>query len=183
MRETIGLGIRLFLITLIAALCLAATNSITEGPIRQAELDMINASRKQVMEQADAFEAVDWQARAGASEAADLQEVYLAAQNGERIGYTFALSPNGYKAAIPVTLGILLDGTITRIAIGDITETAGLGTKIKEAPFLDQFTLLPAGQLDSRADTISGATISSSAVVRAVEQAVSVFEALTKEGE
>lgn len=183
MREIIGLGIRLLLITLVAALLLAVTNSITEGPIRKAELAASNASRIQVMEQADAFEPVDWKAQAGAAEANDLQEVYLAMLQGEPLGYTFDLAPIGYKAAIPVTVGILLDGTITQVAIGDISETAGIGTKIKEAPFLDQFTLLPAKQLDTGADTISGATVSSSACLQAVRQAVEIFEALTKEGE
>lgn len=183
MREIVNLGLRLLLITLIAALALSATNSITEGPIRQAELDAANASRAQVMAQADAFEPVDWQAKAGAAEAGDLQEVYLATLKGEALGYTFALGPVGYKAAIPVTIGILMDGTITQVVIGDISETAGLGTKVKEAPFLDQFAQLPAGQLDDKVDTISGATISSGACVRAVRQAVEVFDALTKEGE
>ncbi|HML46501.1 MAG TPA: FMN-binding protein [Clostridia bacterium] len=183
MREIIGLGIRLLLITLIAALALAATNSITEGPIRQAELAAANASRIQVLAQADAFESVDWQSQANASDAGDLKEVYLATLKGEAMGYTFELAPNGYKAAIPVTVGILLDGTITKVVIGSISETAGLGTKIKEAPFLDQFAQLPVGQLDSDVDTISGATISSGACVRAVQQAVGVFEALTKGGE
>ena len=183
MREIIGLGIRLLLITLIAAFALAATNSVTEGPIRQAELASANASRIQVMAQADAFEPVDWQSHADDFEASDLKEVYLATLKGETLGYTFELAPNGYKAAIPVTLGNLADGTITQVVIGDISETAGLGTKIKEALFLDQFTQLPAAKLDDEADTISGATISSSACVRAVQQAVAVFEALTKEGE
>lgn len=177
MREILNLGLRLLIITLVAALALAVTNSITEGPIREAEFAANNAARLKVMPGADAFEPVEPQA-----DTPDLQEAYHALKDGETVGYTFKLSPNGYKGAIPVTVGILADGTLTSIDIGANSETAGLGTKVQEPEFKDQFTGIAADRVAHDVNTISGATISSRACVNAVKQAVEAYEWLIKEG-
>jgi len=163
---------RLLVIALGAALALAATNMVTEEPIRQQTIAAATASRQAVMPEADAFELLETVPDGGLP---DLLETYRAIRGGETVGYTFYLDPVGYKAEIPMTVGMDMDGVITGVSIGDIQETSGIGTKVKGEAFLAQFPGMPAAEADG-IDTISGATISSSAVKRGVQQAAAAYQ-------
>ena len=103
----------------------------------------------------------------------DLDELFVAKDAaGETVGYALTASPQGYGGEIPITLGVSVDGYVTYIYIGALQETAGLGTRGAEPDFMNQFVGIAAdpNTLDSDVSTISGATISSSAVVGAVRQ-------------
>jgi len=50
------------------------------------------------------------------------------------------------------------------------TETPGIGTRITETPFTSQFEGLAIDQVESEIDTLTGATISSKAVIEAVSR-------------
>ncbi|MDR1569700.1 MAG: FMN-binding protein [Oscillospiraceae bacterium] len=183
MRDILNAGVRLLLITLVAAIALAAVNIITRGPIESRRLAESESSRSKVMPDADEFELIDSSVWANGGAYGDMAEVYRATSGGETIGYTFLLNPQGYKAEIPVTIGILTDGSIVCAAIGDIQETSGLGMKIKDEPFLSQFVMLPSARVSQDVNTISGATISSRAVKTAVSDAILLFEQLNAIGE
>lgn len=170
MDDTLKLALRLMIFTLIAGLALALTNEVTKGPIRsQAEAKAILA-RKEVLPAADAFEAYEgWDIE----KYPDIDEVYIAKSGGETVGYTFLLSPRGYKADITMTLGISSDGSINALYINSQSETAGLGNLVAKAPFLSQFSGIAADPdtIDGDIDAISGATVSSKAVIRSVSTA------------
>lgn len=100
------------------------------------------------------------------------------------VGYAMAYVGDGFQGDIRVMVGLNagLD-EITAIEILEQHETPGLGTLITEADFLDQFaglgTSLPVewikGALPSRPNevqAITGATISSKAVVMIVNEGV-----------
>ena len=72
------------------------------------------------------------------------------------------------------------DGKIASVTVGDNSETQGIGSKTAKSDYTDKFL----GQsLDTLSvDSITGATYSSKAVKTAVENALSAFEALQKEG-
>ena len=182
MKESLNSGVRLLLITLVAAIALAAVNMVTRGPINQRRLLEENASRIGVMPDADAFEPVDAAVWANGGSYGSMAEAYKAYSGGALLGYTFLSTPQGYGGQVPVTVGILSDGTMVGVEIGDIKETSGIGTRIKEDTFLAQFKNTPAAEA-AKADTISGATISSSAVKKAVSEAVSLYEFLNTQGE
>lgn len=89
------------------------------------------------------------------------------------IGYAFITKGKGYGGEISILVGINTEYVIKRITIISDTETPGLGTKIKENFFTDQFAGLSASDISlskdgGKIDAITGATISSSAVVDAV---------------
>ncbi|MBQ7825214.1 MAG: FMN-binding protein, partial [Clostridia bacterium] len=67
---------------------------------------------------------------------------------------------------------ISTEGYVTQTYVGALQETAGLGTKVGEAEFKDQFIAIPADPdtLNDHVDTIGGATVSSSAFVNAVSE-------------
>jgi electron transport complex protein RnfG len=174
-------------ISLVAALLLAGTNMITRGPIAERQRDNAVSARQAVMPEADSFEPVEWPELTGLDAFPSLAEAFEARRGGEVVGYTFLFTPMGYKAEIPVSVGITLPdgtdspdgpGTITGVAIGDISETSGLGSRIKEDAFLSQFRGVGTDRLDSDVNTITGATISSGAVKDAVRNAALALNAL-----
>jgi electron transport complex protein RnfG len=75
------------------------------------------------------------------------------------------------------------DDILTGIGITSMKETPGIGTKVAGPGFLGQFrkhgleglTLSPRG---GDIDAVSGATISSTGAVRAVNNAVTLYQAL-----
>ena len=108
----------------------------------------------------------------GFEEDGDLFVIY----DGDNIiGYTFLASGNGYSGAISMLVGINSDYSIKDVAILSHTETPGLGSKITEKEFTDQFIgLSPADLVLSRdggsIDAITGATISSRAVTDTIRE-------------
>ena len=92
-------------------------------------------------------------------------------------------SDNGFGGRIELIIGMLMDGTVTGYKVIEQKETPGLGTKIAESRFADQFIGLNSyhdqfklkkdgGEIDA----VTGATISSRAVIDAVEKAVSTYK-------
>ena len=169
MRDVTKLGLRLFIFTLIAALALAVTNEITSGPIAQQELAASQAAQRAVLPEAEIFETQEIQT---APEYDQITELYVGKTGDEVVGYVMTASPQGYGGPIPITLGIGADGSIHGVSVGDLQETAGLGSKVGEEPFTSQFPGLAAdpAEIDANVQTISGATISSQAFVTAVRQ-------------
>jgi Na+-translocating ferredoxin:NAD+ oxidoreductase subunit G len=101
-------------------------------------------------------------------------------------GYAFTASGSGYSGAINMLVGINPDHNIKDISILSQTETPGLGSRITEKEFTEQFAgLAPDDIVLSRdggsIDAITGATISSRAVTDAVREEMSrVIEMLLK---
>ena len=68
-------------------------------------------------------------------------------------------------------VGVSREGELLDIGITSHTETPGVGSRVREASFTDQFKGLSAKK-EIKVDGISGATYSSKGVMAAVEQAV-----------
>lgn len=98
------------------------------------------------------------------------------ANNGS--GYVITLADQGYGGEIRVITGFSKDGSVQNVMLLEQNETPGLGTKAANKDFTGLFIALD--RVES-VDTISGATISSSAVKRAVATALDQMSIL-KEG-
>lgn len=100
--------------------------------------------------------------------------VYAVKQGGNVLGHAVRQTVKGYGGPIEVTVGFDPQHVIRGIHVGgaEFQETEGLGARAKEPAFTDQFqgqvTPLELGQ---QVDAISGATVTSQAVVDAVNQA------------
>ena len=107
-----------------------------------------------------------------------LTAVYEGVDKDGVVGYTFSLSPMGFKAVIEMTLGINKNGAITALSVDSQSETAGLGTKITAGSYLRQYqgAAAESATLTEQIDGITGATVTSKAVVSAVGEAVSYAE-------
>lgn len=91
----------------------------------------------------------------------------------------------GYNGKIELIVGFLLDGTINGYKVIDQKETPGLGTKITESKFSSQFVGINPGEVEFKVkqdggdiDAITSATISSRAVVDAIQKAFDVYNKL-----
>ncbi len=85
---------------------------------------------------------------------------------------TLTAKAEGFGGDIEVTFGVDENNTIVTVDIGGkyFAETEGLGSKVKEPAFTNQFIgkTLPIAAED--VDCVTGATISSRAVIRAIEE-------------
>ena len=183
-------------ITLVAGLALGVVQDITAGPIAQQQEQSKQEAYKAVFEDADSFEVYDVDADALAANLAEnnfnaqtINEIMEAKDaSGETIGYALNVTDSeGYGGDIQFTMGIQNDGTLNGISILSISETAGLGMNAKTDAFrnqfkdknVEQFTLTKTGSTaDSEIDALSGATITSTAMVNGVNAGLAAFSSL-----
>ncbi len=196
-KEIIKLGLILLCISAISAVLLAFTNSATIDKIKEQRALAAERDRKATLPSAAKFEKLD-DATFDAVVAEisknpvpqePVVEAYAGlAEDGSVVGYVITTTPGGYGGAIRITSGFNLDGTIAgvRMAPGH-QETPGLGAKAELPEFYDQYTgqYAPDGLIVVKAQpkkneilSISGATITSSAVTRGVNTAANVLVAL-----
>lgn len=149
----------LCIITIIAGLVLGVTDMITREPIKHQEELALQESLNKVVPGAE-FTALETPA--------GLDGLYEAKNGDEVVGYVGKVTVTGYKPGIVIVMGIDMEGKVIGIDVGgtSFSETAGLGTKTKEPAFTGQFIGLEASpEAGENVDTISGATISSTAVI------------------
>lgn len=107
----------------------------------------------------------------------------VAGDNGTPAGHVAKASGQGYADKIEVLIGLSAGGdTITGLFVLDQKETPGLGNKIIEKPWRDQFVDQPSDRPlmvvkggaggDYEIDAISGATISSRSVTGIVNTTI-----------
>ena len=187
-------------ITLVAGLALGVVQDITEGPIAQQQEQSKQEAYKAVFEDADSFEPCEVDADALAANLAEnnfnaqtINEVMEAKDaSGETIGYALNVTDSeGYGGDITFSLGVKNDGTLNGIEILSISETAGLGMNATKDDFKNQFKDKKAeefkvtktgAQSEDEIDALSGATITSRAMVGGVNAGLCAFR-YVEEGE
>ncbi len=116
-----------------------------------------------------------WQALAGV--AAPVAELAPLAAADVR-----TVTVRGYASQFDVSVGVLPDGSIEGVRVGGdgFAETEGLGSLVKEAAFLDQFAGKTAPvAFGEGIDAVAGATVSSTAVLKGVNEALGVVAEAT----
>lgn len=188
LREILIPTVSLFVICLCVTALLAVTNAVTKDAIAYQQELSAAESRQAVCPDAVDFEQVQY----------DVQgvECYKALdESGNLVGYAISSSSKGYGGDVKVMTGIKAeDGSVIAINVYDNSgETPGLGVNTSGEKFTSQFAGLSSGTgvtVDKDAgknpdsvpvDSVTGATISSRAVVSAVNQAFEAYNAV-KEG-
>ncbi len=175
------------LIGLCAALAVFVASK-TDAIVEQRRLAENAATYQAVLPGAETFEVPD--AAQSALDELDgaaygdygnvhIEEVVAAKDaGGNDLGTVISvINEDGRDAPIGLCVGIQPDGTLNGIFYTDLNETPGIGMKVGEAAFTDQFSGVKADQLTmgSEIDAASGATISSEAVVNAVNAALDFY--------
>ena len=169
MGDIVKLALRLFIFAFVASVLLAMTNEVTKDPIEKQKLASKMAALKTVMPGCE-YEQIEYE---GLADDSVLDEIFAGKDaDGNVKGYALTANPQGYGGEIPITLGVSVDGYVTQTYVGALQETQGLGSRVGDDAFKEQFIAIAADPdtLRSDVDTIAGATISSSAFVNAVEQ-------------
>lgn len=97
------------------------------------------------------------------------------------LGYIIEAESQGYSSTIQALVGLDSSFKIIGLKIISQTETPGLGTNIEKNKFTDQFTQKKSDELflqqaGGKIDAVTGATISSRAVINSVKLAIEQFK-------
>jgi electron transport complex protein RnfG len=108
-----------------------------------------------------------------------LRRFYLIQKDGEHSGVAFEVSSQGYGGNIQLMTGLTSNGNISGIKVLNHAETPGLGANINTEKFTCQFrgmnldeTVWKVKKTGGDVDQVTGATISSSAVLEAVHDGI-----------
>lgn len=162
-------------ICIVVTLALTATYQITKPVIEAIAKANADAARGEVLTSGESgYQPEDCSLRDG------ILDVYRA---GNGSGFVITARDKGFGGQITLMVGIGTDGKIQGIKVLEHGETPGLGTKAMAEPYLSQYIgqerISTTGEENAaQIDAVSGATISSNAVYRAVEKALFQFSDL-----
>ena len=174
-KKAIHLGGTLLAVTAVTGIILGVVEHFTSAAIRQVELAAKNEAFKNVMPIAQTFEPMNL------VENDSVLDIVQAKDSSGVVGWCMTVETKSYGGPLQFIAGITKDGAVKAINILNHSDTPGLGARATEPEFYGQFTdkaQLPlkvvkgsAGNPDEIA-AISGATITSNAVVDGVNAAV-----------
>ena len=177
MKETILKILKLTVTLLIICACVAAVlagvNAITKDKIAAIQVEKTQQAISLVLPDVSGLEQLTLSGDTGIVKSA------YKADNG----YAVEVAPNGFDGAVTMMVGIA-DGKVTGISVISHTETPGLGAvaaanNAKGEAFRGQF-VGQSGTLEigNQIDAMSGATITSKAVVAGVNAALDFVDNL-----
>lgn len=169
----------LLLISVVMAAALGFVYGITKEPIEKANKD------KEIQAVKDVLPAFDNDPTADAKEIEGLK-FYSATKAGQPVGCAVkTFTEKGFSGHFDMMVGFKPDGSINKIVVLDHKETPGLGSKMKDPKFADQFNDLNIGGLKEKTllvkkdggtvDAITAATISSRAYCDGVQKAYTLY--------
>ncbi len=189
----------LFAITVIAGAVLGFVYEVTKEPIAEQEARARQEACQEVFADAASFETLSGSEDSSVTGLAEngydkvsVDEVMEAKSSaGEALGYVIILtSHDGYNGDIQFSMGLRKDGTLNGISLLAISETPGLGMRAEEVlkpQFAEKqvagFSYTKSGAVsDDQVDAISGATITTNAVVESVNAGLWYFQNVLEGG-
>jgi electron transport complex protein RnfG len=181
MREFIQLAGILTLISVLSAWGLSYTYTITKPIIE------VNRVKRQVEAIAAVLPPFDNQPEKDKKTIAGTREgtmvFYIGKKNGRVTGVAFRAFTKGYHGQISMMVGVNPQGKIYGIDILDQSETPGLGAKISQKSFLQQFkgkdlenSRWAVKKMKGDFDQVTAATISSRAMIDGVQEGLSIYQ-------
>jgi Na+-translocating ferredoxin:NAD+ oxidoreductase subunit G len=172
----------LTLIALGAAACLGFVYEYTKKPIELSNLNKkLNAIKLVVPEFNNNPDADMFKLPTGEGDSLD---VYPAKKDSIIVGYAVnTYTKDGFSGNITVMAGFKPDGSINNITVLEHKETPGLGTKMTEPKFKDQFIGRNPAEFELKVkkdggqiDAITAATISSRAFCDALQRGYNTLQ-------
>lgn len=170
MKKRIPAWLVLLVIAIVAGGILVLVNSLTADQAASKATAEQKAAMLRVFPGAQGFTELPL------AEGAEVSRCYAAAANNKIIGHVAGITVTGYGGPVDILVGVDMEGSITGVSVGGdkFHETPGLGEKVLYPAFTDQFKgLVSPVALNEGVNVITGATISSSAVVSGVNKAAS----------
>ncbi len=181
MREFIQLAGILTLISVLSAWGLSYTYTITKPIIE------VNRVKRQMEAIAAVLPPFDNQPAKDKKTIADTREgkmeFYVGKKNGHINGVAFQAFSKGYHGQISMMIGVTPQGKIYGIDVLNQTETPGLGAKITQKSFLQQFkgkdlenARWAVKKMKGDFDQVTAATISSRSMIEGVKEGLSIYQ-------
>lgn len=192
MKEPVKFGIILIAFCALSAGLLAYVNGVTAPRIAQMELEQTLASYKEIFgDEADKFEKYDEAKLAKVQEKyPDILDIFVATKGDKVVGYGINAATSGFGGSMTNAIGILLDGDkiagFRNISNG---ETKGFGSHIADEDYIKSYEgKSAAGPLEYSKDPqgedqvmwITGATVTSKAVVKGDNMVIEAYNDLLK---
>lgn len=185
-------ALALTIITIVCSLALAFVYEITKDPIKAQEDAKKNAGYQVVYSDAKELATDDALVELAAEidlstlnadyAGVTIDDVIQALDgNGNKIGYIIKSNTRGYASTISVAIGYSLDGVVQGIELLAINDTPGFGMELANPEFKDRFSGVKTGHFeltkgsasnDNDIDVYSGSTVSTTAVVKAVNAGI-----------
>lgn len=189
MKENFKLGGILLIIATVASLLLSCTYELTKDTIAAQSNAAKTEAMKAILPEADKFETLDLDV----SNYAGVGAVDKGLSDGNEVGYVIESSAKGYGGELKLVVAVSIEGKISGIKVLEHSETPGLGAKCEEPEFTDRYkeklattplTLVSGSpSSDSEIQSISGVTITSTAVIDAVNKAIDIYNNELKGGQ
>ena len=177
----INMFVALFVICIVSGGVLGVVYNATKEPIAAAETAKKTEAIKNVLPE---FNELKETMVMSALEDVEIPFYLAYDADNNFIGAAVETFTNkGFSGNISLMVGILADGTLKNISVLQHAETPGLGSKMTEPTFKDQFNDKKADSFNIKVkkdggdvDAITAATISSRAFCDAVNRALLTFE-------
>ena len=163
----------LVIICIVITGALAATNSVTDPIIDEATRVAQQKARTELLPEAEDFEPVT------GVEVENVSDIYASTND---VGVIITSSAKGYGGDVVVMTAFNPDGTIKQIKVTEQAETKGIGSKVVATPsYWENYMGLDASDalvLNEDVDAVTSATISSTALINAVNSAIEAYNAI-----
>ncbi|MGE5390748.1 MAG: RnfABCDGE type electron transport complex subunit G [Deltaproteobacteria bacterium] len=162
---------------IISGIIIGLVYFFTADIAKQKQAELQNLALQSIVQGADKYTPIK-----------DKPGCYTATKAGKVIAYIIPAESKGYAGAVKLLVAVGPDNKVIKYTIIESKETPGLGDKAAQPLFADQFAGKTADELKVNKDggtiqAISGATITSRAVTKAVKSAVDEAASITKGGE
>lgn len=185
-------ALSLTIITIVCSFALAFVYEVTKDPIKAQEDAKKNAGYQVVY--SDAAEMITDEELVALATETDLSTldssfagvtiddiIQALDGNGNKIGYIVKSNVRGYSSTISVATGYSLDGVVQGMELLAINDTPGFGLELTSPDFKDRFKGVETDHFEltkgnasnnNDIDVYSGATITTEAVVKAVNAGI-----------
>jgi len=181
MRDIAKPALSLVLICILITFFVALTYNVTKSTIRERELEELNIAMAEVLPAGSNFTNITDEMLSNV-EISD-SDLKVDGVYKSDAGYVFNVRVSGYGGDVAVIIGISADNSISGVKLGSNKETPSLGKRAEEPFFTSRFEGVNTdSSIDAGVDSISGVTITSSAVKRAVQDACDLYNEYGKGG-
>lgn len=165
MKKSLYLAAFLAWICVLSGGALALVNSKTAPVIKFNKEQAEAANFAKIFGEGVAYEAVEFDATDS-----HIQQVFIAGDQG----YAYKVATYGYQNPIVYIVGVGKDGQILGFECLELADTPGFGMKVGEEEYKNVVT---SSNIEDKVDVISGASISSGAVVEGLAEVGAHFAA------
>ncbi len=176
--SSLNITFRLFIVCTFIAVLVASVNFVTEDRIKALEFEKTTAALNEAF-LVDGIEPVYNEVEI--EHIGSVTGIYEALNGDKIVGYGVLCEPIGFKDVIKLLVAFDSDKEIVSVKVISLSETAGFGDKVVKEPwFTQQFAGFKNNVvIGSNVNVISGATVSSKAVTKGVNDAISMIKIYT----